>query len=963
MANSDYTLRPNTHGFCPVGYLSSDIGPLDTAVTMTGYTSPLEDGIRIGMAAMITSIIPTDPYADNVVLLVQGGADGSLLVQDRGSYGDSVTIANYAAFDNEHQVFGDNPIKVTTVQPDVPAFTSVGIGSRFGRAPGDKWTIECWVYWESMGNFAPSVPLWKWNNQFGRNFELRFEGNTGNLFLRNGDDGAVFLANIPANTLAFTQLNVDGTAYTIDVNGTQVGSGTNPYGVGSSGTQSFFVASYGIPSTTGSGTEAWVGPLRVTKGVLRPRGSIPTGPFQATSTEFNQEIVVVTARTGNDLTLGRGCCDTVPAAHSTGDAIWFFDDSIGSDKREYAGTETIGVKVLPRVTAGALPIEHAPPAEVEFNLRFARPYPPGLVEVNGDPWFTTPITLSLSNQTLTITWAHRDRITQQDQLIDHLEASIGPEVGTTYELRVYRADGTLLRTVVGETDTSWSYTLADAIVDFSAAGAEYPGYITLNSRRDGLASYQQYKIDFTLQSSITPTNPTVVGNIVSNETLIPVPSHSAGDMILVVHRNVSTGVPATLSGFTSLITTDPAFGYGSRAQWAIDTFNTIASISSAGGTLSVHVFTNCIGIGDAQVHDLDDVGQTAEFPALALHATDGSSSVFACLLTNQTGASRPTNPAAMTKLTDAQTPVNYGGGDFVTWISDGGVTSFSGKTSTWPPAAYWSTFAIELLTTAGGAPPPDTTESTLTLTLSLAEQQPGASIAMDLTQVATPISAGAAYVAIFYIPPALLADPAPIGRTIYANFGMGLNQAVAIESVLSYTTTAATSHADIIDALIAQANSATPLSSRGLRATANSYTGRPGMQISGPVGLKMHSTYGVMAPGVFAPVFTPINNLFVTEFSLGATVVAVALNQLVTATIGGTPTAGDRLTVTLNGVPFSYLASAGQTLSEIATALAAVIDVDANYSATAAGAVITIDGLTPANVFSYSGTSESPFAF
>ncbi len=239
---------------------------------------------QMGDFTTITNVdasAPGDPYFANVVLLVQGGTDGGTTVQDLSAYGDSVTATSYAAFDDEHQVLGANPIKVTSVQPGIPAFTSTGADSRFGRTPTSKWTIECWIYWETMGNFAPSVPMWKWNGTTGRMFELRFEGQLGNLYLRNGDDGAVLLANIPANTLAFVQLNLDGTSYTVDVDGVEVGSGTNNYGTsGSSGLHEFFVASYGTTSGTGSGsTEAWVGPIRVTKGVNRARGSVPGEAF------------------------------------------------------------------------------------------------------------------------------------------------------------------------------------------------------------------------------------------------------------------------------------------------------------------------------------------------------------------------------------------------------------------------------------------------------------------------------------------------------------------------------------------------------------------------------------------------------------------------------------------------------------------------------------------------------------
>lgn len=227
---------------------------------------------------------------------------------------------------------------------------------------------------------------------------------------------------------------------------------------------------------------------------------VPTGIRIGMAAMIDDEIVKVVSQSGNNLVLARGCCDTVPALHSSGAAIWFFDDSVGTDFVEYAGTETIGVKVLPRISSGAqVPVANSPPVGLTFNLRFARPYPPGLVEVDGTPWYTVR-NLSQANPTLDISWAHRDRITQQDQLIDHLEASIGPEVGTTYELRIYKADNTLVRTVTGEVGTSWAYVYATALTDFTAVAGDHNGYIMLRSMRDGLASFQQYRIDFILRT-------------------------------------------------------------------------------------------------------------------------------------------------------------------------------------------------------------------------------------------------------------------------------------------------------------------------------------------------------------------------------------------------------------------------------------------------------------------------------
>lgn len=226
---------------------------------------------------------------------------------------------------------------------------------------------------------------------------------------------------------------------------------------------------------------------------------IPNGIRIGMAAMIGNEIVAVTARTGNDLTIGRGCCDTVPAIHVSGAPIWFFDDSIGRDEVEYAGTETIGVKVLPKTTTSAsVPITSSPANELTFNLRFTRPYPPGLVQINGDPWFT--VNQSNSGAGLILSWAHRDRITQQDQLIDHTVASIGPEVGVTYTIKVYKADNTLVRTTTGLTADNWPYPWATALADFGASTGLQAGYMTLVAVRDGLDSFQGYTINFELDA-------------------------------------------------------------------------------------------------------------------------------------------------------------------------------------------------------------------------------------------------------------------------------------------------------------------------------------------------------------------------------------------------------------------------------------------------------------------------------
>lgn len=217
---------------------------------------------------------------------------------------------------------------------------------------------------------------------------------------------------------------------------------------------------------------------------------------------INEEILSVVANNVTSITVARGCCDTIPQEHASGSTIWFFDDSINSDLVEYAGNETLGVKVLPKtLSGGAVPIANADPIEITFGFRFIRPYPPGLVEINGDPWFQS-FELSPDILEFVISWAHRNRVTQGDTLVDHLSASVTPEVGTTYRLRVFTAADELVRSITGITGDTLTYTHVEALVDFDAISVGHiSAYMLLDAVRDGYTSWQGYRIDFVLDTS------------------------------------------------------------------------------------------------------------------------------------------------------------------------------------------------------------------------------------------------------------------------------------------------------------------------------------------------------------------------------------------------------------------------------------------------------------------------------
>jgi hypothetical protein len=206
---------------------------------------------------------------------------------------------------------------------------------------------------------------------------------------------------------------------------------------------------------------------------------------QAIAVGSEQMGVVAYDPTTHMLTVERGVADTIPRAHAAAATVWTIDDDLVSDGRTYAAGETVEAKVLTRTGSDLLDPAAATLMTLDVVGRQALPYPPGDVKVDGDSIYA----LSGLYAAPVFTWAHRDRWLQEDQLVGHTEASVGPEAGQSYVLRIYGADGiTLLRTepVVG---TTFTYDAAMQLADGS------PGviFVELESVRDGLTSYQHYR--------------------------------------------------------------------------------------------------------------------------------------------------------------------------------------------------------------------------------------------------------------------------------------------------------------------------------------------------------------------------------------------------------------------------------------------------------------------------------------
>lgn len=270
---------------------------------------------------------------------------------------------------------------------------------------------------------------------------------------------------------------------------------------------------------------------------------------------LNNEIVRVDGidRVQKTITIARGCWDTIPQRHFGGDLIWAIEDNGGSDYVKYVSGENVEMKILPwTLRGGRFPENLAPIDELLFKHRFFRPYAPGLVRVLTlaigvqQPWYM-PFDLRADATTdevpdfARITWTHRDRPVQQDKLVDHMQGNIGPEPGSTYRVQVFNAVGALVRTETGINGTEFIYTYQMAADDTQVeAGApeSTSGTLILDTQRDGVASWMQYRMGFTVHKK-PPQN--------ANVAALAVQTTADDDAIQSSENDLSGGQVAMMS--------------------------------------------------------------------------------------------------------------------------------------------------------------------------------------------------------------------------------------------------------------------------------------------------------------------------------------------------------------------------------------------------------------------------------
>lgn len=204
--------------------------------------------------------------------------------------------------------------------------------------------------------------------------------------------------------------------------------------------------------------------------------------------EHQHEIALVTAFNGDtgQYTLSRGMMDTVPREWAIGTPVRYFDGlgRIVNPVAEAAGISK-NYKFVTRTSLGSLPDALVPTAAYTPTDRLQAPTRPANVVVAGAAFGTVD---ALALTTISVSWANRNRLTEDAVLLGWDEPTVTPEAGQTTTVRLIDYDtGITLTEYTGLTGTSLTFPASDR----SYANAVS---VTALSARDGIESIQAHSV-------------------------------------------------------------------------------------------------------------------------------------------------------------------------------------------------------------------------------------------------------------------------------------------------------------------------------------------------------------------------------------------------------------------------------------------------------------------------------------
>lgn len=190
------------------------------------------------------------------------------------------------------------------------------------------------------------------------------------------------------------------------------------------------------------------------------------------------------------ITVARGVLDTIPALHSSGAKVLFWDSYSATDPTEYVQGEALLAKVLPTTGQGTLPLDSATALPVLMKSRAASPYPPANVKINNQYYPTDPLAA------LSLTWEHRNRLQQTGaNLLAWTDPGVTVEAGVTYRVIVEDENNIVVHDQAGITLNSYN------VPSGGFPSNSTLGHVTVRSERDGLTNFQDFRFTFNVFSN------------------------------------------------------------------------------------------------------------------------------------------------------------------------------------------------------------------------------------------------------------------------------------------------------------------------------------------------------------------------------------------------------------------------------------------------------------------------------
>jgi len=241
-----------------------------------------------------------------------------------------------------------------------------------------------------------------------------------------------------------------------------------------------------------------------------PLASVGLGPqvgnfvIIGDGTDAGSEIALIASSDGEIWTLDRGVLDTVPRYWPLDTPVWFVNAGtlISDDLNTRAAGQEIDYKLLARTSRGLLDEADAPILTGTVTARPHMPQRPANVKVEGVGFGAVDAT-ALTD--LEVTWATRNRLMEDTQVLKWTDGTIDPEFGQASVLSIYKEDGTLFyRNAFLYTETTftipmdWLYGLDKVFVEVGAV-------------RNGLVALQAYGVwveNVPTGTPVTPPTPT-----------------------------------------------------------------------------------------------------------------------------------------------------------------------------------------------------------------------------------------------------------------------------------------------------------------------------------------------------------------------------------------------------------------------------------------------------------------------